>query len=240
MYHIFICDDEKRELGILREKLEICLQKQKKEYEIQEFSDGNRLLEELKHQIPQMIFLDIEMPDISGMELAEQIFSSHINTNIIFVTNRDELVFQAIHYQPFRFIRKDELDNELEEAISNLIQKLEKDEQILEVQTKQGIEFLPLKNILYIESCKHYLRIRHVDGECEMRGKISNLEKWMTNYGFIQTHRSYLVNMRFMKMVRTNEVELDNGELLSVSRDKVQDVREKQMIYLRSFAYADN
>lgn len=73
-----------------------------------------------------------------------------------------------------------------------------------------------------------------------MRGKISNLEKWMTNYGFIQTHRSYLVNMRFMKMVRTNEVELDNGELLSVSRDKVQDVREKQMIYLRSFAYADN
>lgn len=73
-----------------------------------------------------------------------------------------------------------------------------------------------------------------------MRGKISNLEKWMTNYGFIQTHRSYLVNMRFMKMVRTNEVELDNGELLSVSRDKVQDVREKHMIYLRSFAYADN
>lgn len=73
-----------------------------------------------------------------------------------------------------------------------------------------------------------------------MRGKISNLEKWMTNYGFIQTHRSYLVNMRFMKMVRTNEVELDNGEILSVSRDKVQDVREKQMIYLRSFAYADN
>ena len=70
--------------------------------------------------------------------------------------------------------------------------------------------------------------------------EISNLEKWMTNYGFIQTHRSYLVNMRFMKMVRTNEVELDNGELLSVSRDKVQDVREKQMIYLRSFAYADN
>ena len=46
--------------------------------------------------------------------------------------------------------------------------------------------------------------------------------------------------MRFMKMVRTNEVELDNGEILSVSRDKVQDVREKQMIYLRSFAYADN
>lgn len=239
MYHIFICDDEEKELGVLRSKLEICLQKQKREYRIQEFLNGNELLEELKHRIPQIIFLDIDMKEISGMELAEQIVDSHINTNIIFVTNRDDLVFEAIHYQPFRFIRKGELDNELDEAIANLIQKLEKDEQILEVQTKQGIEFLPLKNILYIESCKHYLRIRHSDGECEMRGKISNLEKWMSNYGFIQIHRSYLVNMRFMKMVRTNEVELDNGEILPVSRDKVQGVREKQMIYLRSFAYAD-
>ena len=47
-----------------------------------------------------------------------------------------------------------------------------------------------------------------------MRGKISNLEKWMSNYGFVQTHRSYLVNVRYMKMVRANEVELDNGEIL--------------------------
>ena len=118
--------------------------------------------------------------------------------------------------------------------------KLEKDEKMWEVQTKNGTEILALKNILYIESCKHYLRIRHVDGECEMRGKISNLEKWMSNYGFVQTHRSYLVNVRYMKMVRANEVELDNGEILSVSRDKAQEVKKKQMIYLRSFAYANS
>lgn len=77
-------------------------------------------------------------------------------------------------------------------------------------------------------------------GECEMPGKNLKFRKMDDQLRIIQTHRSYLVNMRFMKMVRTNEVELDNGELLSVSRDKVQDVREKQMIYLRSFAYADN
>lgn len=240
MYHIFICDDDKREIEILRKRIEICFQKQKKEYKVGEFLDGNELLEALRHQVPEVIFLDIDMPGMSGMEVADWIFNNHINTNVIFVTNRDDMVFQAIHYQPFRFIRKNALDNELEEAILKLIQKLEKEEQILEVPTKEGMEFLPLKNILYIESCKHYLRIRHTDGECEMRGKISNLQTWMCSYGFVQTHRSYLVNMRFMKMVRANEVELDNGEILSVSRDKVQDVKKKQMIYLRSFAYANN
>ena len=79
-----------------------------------------------------------------------------------------------------------------------------------------------------------------MDGECEMREKISNLEKWMSNYSFVQTHRSYLVNVRYMKMVRANEVELENGEILSVSRDKAQEVKKKQMIYLRSFAYANS
>ena len=147
---------------------------------------------------------------------------------------------RQIHYQPFRFIRKEKLNQELDEAICHLLNKLEKDEKMWEVQTKNGTEILALKNILYIESCKHYLRIKHINGECEMRGKISNLEKWMSNYGFVQTHRSYLVNVRYMKMVRANEVELDNGEILSVSRDKAQEVKKKQMIYLRSFAYANS
>ena len=198
------------------------------------------MFQAMQKKAPEILLLDIDMPEISGMELAEQIFSSNMNTNVIFVTNRDDLVFQAIHYQPFRFIRKEKLNQELDEAICHLINKLEKDEKMWEVQTKNGTEILALKNILYIESCKHYLRIRHMDGECEMREKISNLEKWMSNYGFVQTHRSYLVNVRYMKMVRANEVELDNGEILSVSRDKAQEVKKKQMIYLRSFAYANS
>ena len=219
MYHIFICDDEKRFTEVLEKRVETCLKEQGQSYEIQIFYNGIEMFQAMQEKAPEILLLDIDMPEISGMELAEQIFSSNINTNVIFVTNRDDLVFRAIHYQPFRFIRKEKLNQELDEAICHLLNKLEKDEKMWEVQTKNGTEILALKNILYIESCKHYLRIRHVDGECEMRGKISNLEKWMTNYGFIQTHRSYLVNMRFIKMVRTNEVELDNGEILSVSRD---------------------
>lgn len=191
MYHIFICDDEKRFTEVLEKRVETCLKEQGQSYEIQIFYNG------------------IEM-------------------------------FQAIHYQPFRFIRKEKLNQELDEAICHLLNKLEKDEKMWEVQTKNGTEILALKNILYIESCKHYLRIKHINGECEMRGKISNLEKRMSNYGFVQTHRSYLVNVRYMKMVRANEVELDNGEILSVSRDKAQEVKKKQMIYLRSFAYANS
>ncbi len=84
----------------------------------------------MQKKAPEILLLDIDMPEISGMELAEQIFSSNINTNVIFVTNRDDLVFQAIHYQPFRFIRKEKLNQELDEAICHLLNKLEKDENV--------------------------------------------------------------------------------------------------------------
>lgn len=239
MYRVLICADDQIFAEVLRKRIGTYMEGRAKEYEIEIFTSGIKLLEDIKERMPEVIFLDIDMPEISGMDLADQIFQSDINTNVIFVTNRDDLVFQAIHYQPFRFIRKEKLDTELEEAVGNLVDKLEKDEKILEVQTKDGTIFLPLKKILYIESSKHYLIIRYMGGECETRGKISNFEKWMMNYGFIRTHRSYLVNIRFIKMIRPNEVELDSGEMVPVSRDKLQDVKKRHMAYLRSFTYAD-
>lgn len=113
MYHIFICDDEKRFTEVLEKRVETCLKEQGQSYEIQIFYNGIEMFQAMQKKAPEILLLDIDMPEISGMELAEQIFSSNINTNVIFVTNRDDLVFQAIHYQPFRFIRKEKLNQEL-------------------------------------------------------------------------------------------------------------------------------
>ena len=105
MYHIFICDDEKRFTEVLEKRVETCLKEQGQSYEIQIFYNGIEMFQAMQKKAPEILLLDIDMPEISGMKLAEQIFSSNMNTNVIFVTNRDDLVFQAIHYQPFRFIR---------------------------------------------------------------------------------------------------------------------------------------
>lgn len=111
MYHIFICDDEKRFTEVLEKRVETCLKEQGQSYEIQIFYNGIEMFQAMQKKAPEILLLDIDMPEISGMELAEQIFSSNINTNVIFVTNRDDLVFQAIHYQPFRFIRKEKTES---------------------------------------------------------------------------------------------------------------------------------
>lgn len=239
MYLIFICDDDPIFARLLKSKVEACLDSRDKKYEIQVYTDGKELLDKLAEQTPGMIFLDIDMPEISGMDLADRIYQSCVQTNVIFVTNREDLVFQAIHFQPFRFIRKAKLEEELEEAILQLLQKLDRENRVLEIQTKDGAEMLSLKDVYYIESCRHYLMVYHKDGCAQTRDKISVFEKWMTEYGFIRIHRSYLVNVRYIRNIRPTGVELDTGEVLPVSRDKVQEIKKQHMIYLRSFVYAD-
>lgn len=240
MHLIFICDDDLIFAGMLKKRVGSCMDRRQKKYEIRLFTNGMELLEDLEEDTPEMIFLDIDMPEISGMDLADRIFQSAINTNVIFVTNRDDLVFQAIRYQPFRFIRKEKLDEELEEAVDQLLDKVDRDEKILELQTKDGGVVLSLKEILYIESSKHYLLVHHRKGCCETRGKISDYETWITDFGFVKTHRSYLVNIRYIKAVRAAGVELDNGEILPVSRDRLQEIKKQHMVFLRSFTYANN
>lgn len=239
MYLIFICDDDPVFAGLLESKVEACLDSRDKKYEIQIYTDGKELLAKLEEQTPQMVFLDIDMPEISGMDLADRIFRSGIPTNMIFVTNRDDLVFQAIHFQPFRFIRKAKLEEELEEAVHQLVVKLDREEKVLEIQTKDGKDVLSLKDVYYIESCRHYLLVYHKEGCSETRGKISGFEKWMADYGFIRVHRSYLVNVRYIRNIRPTGVEMDQGEMLPISRDKIQEIKKQHMVYLRSFVYAD-
>lgn len=239
MYKVLICDDDEVFAELLQKKVKNCMEIRKKECDIELYSDGRELLEVLEERTPEIVFLDIDMPKISGMDMADHIFKRNIHTNVIFVTNRDDLVFQAIHYQPFRFIRKEKLNEELEEAVSCLLEKLDKDEKMMEVQTKEGTKRFPLKEVMYLESCKHYLTVCCCGGCYEVRGKISNFEKWMSEYDFVRIHRSYLVNLRFVKTIRATGVMLDNEELLPVSRDRLQEVKRQHMGFLRSCTYAD-
>ena len=78
MYHIFICDDEKRFTEVLEKLVETCLKEQGQSYEIQIFYNGIEMFQAMQKKAPEILLLDIDMPEISGMELAEQIFSSNM------------------------------------------------------------------------------------------------------------------------------------------------------------------
>lgn len=182
------------------------------------------------------VFLDIDMPAVNGFEIAEKI-NRVGETLIVFVTMHDELVYSSIKFRPFRFIRKSHLAGELPEVLDALERAVRKRfaGQKFEFQTKTGTVFLDVGSIEYIEIYGHWLFVC-VDGggELECYGSLSQLEELLTPFDFIRTHKSYLVNCKYIYAIEKGQVILDDKTKIPLSRYRAEEIREKFRNYIRS------
>ena len=181
------------------------------------------------------VALDIDMPEISGFDIAEQVNNAS-ETFIIFVTSHDELVYSSIKFRPFRFIRKAYLDMELSEVMAAVNEEFIKRnaERKFVFQTKSGEVFVDLAQVEYIEIYSHLLMVHLNDTEIlECCGSLSDLEQKLSNNGFIRTHKSFLVNCKYIYSIENRQLLLDDKTAIPVSRYKIESVKEKFRDYLR-------
>lgn len=182
------------------------------------------------------VFLDIDMPALNGFAIAEQI-NRMGETPIVFVTMHDELVYSSLKFRPFRFIRKSHLAGELPEVLEALCRAVRKRlaGQKFEFQTRAGSVFLDISSIEYIEIYGHWLHVC-VDGaeDLECYGSLSEFEKELAPFDFIRTHKSYLVNCKYIYAIEKGRIILDDKTEILLSRYRAGEVREKFRSYIRS------
>ena len=232
---IVICDDQKMDIDYTKEQLLKLQPVLHSKMEIFELMDGDTMLHDIIKEKIEIVLLDIDMPQITGIELAEQLIKEIPMIKIIFLTNRADLVFQTIRFRPYRFIRKSHMEEELKETITSLEVKLLEEEYVFEFSKSKNVFACKIKDILYIESQKHYLVI-HTNQRChKIRGKISDYEERLVTYGFIRVNIAYLVNVRYIYSVSSKYVIMDNGENISISRGKAEQVKREYLIGLERF-----
>ncbi len=234
MIRAAICDDENIMLDYLYEQISKEFEKQNADVHIDKFTSGNDFLSSHKSKPYDVVFLDIDMPEISGFDVAEKISEKAL---IIFVTTHDELVYSSLKFQPFRFLRKTHLDNELSETLSAVIEYIAKRsaERKIEFQTKDRKIYLLADVIEYIEVYGHWLRVVVTDGEpIECYGSLSDFEKILAPIGFVRTYKSYLVNLKYVYSMEKTKVVMDNKTEVPLSRYKAVEIKEKFKEYLRS------
>lgn len=232
--HLILCDDD----NIFLDKLEIRIrglcQKHGIAVEMERYDSSKKMLEGLKDLDTVPVFLiDIDMPEVNGFEVASFLKKWNRECCIGFVSNKDELVFQAFAYHPFFFIRKTHLDEELEPQLLELQKKMRVKVPKIELQTgRQAVE-VALDTIWFVESEKNYLlfyREKDERGDAvRARMKIAEAEKELEPHGFVRTHKGYLVNMNYVYRLRENEILLLNGKHVPVSRSYLNQVRMKIM-----------
>lgn len=238
---IGICDDNSIDLKLVKNELENILNGVGVSYNIHSYDSGNSLIREISNVCEyDVLLLDIDMPGIDGIDVARRLAESTSLVNIIFITNHNELVFEAIHYRPFRFIRKEKLKEELSEAIHAVINKISEETLLYEFGSGRDNIKIRILDVDYLESKGHYIQIHSGGKVTEIRGKISQYEDKLKNYGFIRIHLGYLVNVRKIYNITSKGVLLDNKELLPISRKNVDIIKETHANFVRRFVRGIN
>lgn len=222
---IAICDDEKPAIESIKKELKKIAKKMQIGMDIYEYQTGAELLEEVTKQKIEVVFLDIDMPGMSGMETANCLMEQCPLLNIIFLTNKEDMVFQALKYRPLRFIRKSHIRDELAEAVEAAVKKIASEMYVVSFGRGKAEGKYAIKDILYIESRRHYIDIHMNERIHRFRGRISDCEKGLGDYGFVRVHKGYLVNIRYIEFFLPDAVVLDNKERIPISRNRAEEVK---------------
>lgn len=236
MITISICDDDNRILEDITRKINAAFSAQEIDAKYVSFSDPRELMEHLETETVDVLFLDIDMPYFSGMDIAGFVNAEGMKTMIVFVTSHDALVYQTFQYRPFGFIRKTHIDEELDELVGRIKTELIHRKQELTIQKGQELSRILISEIIYVESEGNYLNISLQNEQIRIRETMSNLEKELEGKAFIRCHKGYLINSDCVAKLRTSEVDIRyNGgfKVIPIGRSYEKEVRRKILELIR-------
>lgn len=240
MIRAAICDDEPTILDYLHEHISKEFKRQGADIHINKFTSGNDFLNAHKAEPFDVVFLDIKMPDIDGFEVAKELRSLSDNTQIIFVTTEDGLVYDSFDYQPFWFIPKTNpeiLKSKLKTVIQRLIDKIAQNRKIC-LKLPHGEEkYIYSDTILYVYSQSNYLNIVTETETINIREKINVFFEKLPQQTFVRIHNRYIVNMQQIAAADCTDykIVLKNEEVQYVSRAYKSSFLEHYNLFQRNF-----
>lgn len=176
-----------------------------------------------------ILFLDIDMPDKSGLELAREYKLLHKHVIIIFVTNHNELVYKACNIHPFDFIRKENLTAEISTALDEAMYHLTNLYPTVTFYVNGNAYVIRKESILYCESFNHKTEIYFNKSYITVNQQLNHVSTVINSNVFKRVGRSYLVNMKKVNKFEEMTLFIDNNYKIPISRRKKKKVLEYLM-----------
>lgn len=182
-----------------------------------------------------LIFLDISMKSMSGMELARRIREKDNNTVIVFVTSDPGYVFEGYEVNAYRYLLKPVSETKLAEILEAVRTRENQTQEESIILKLAGENYrLKLSDIMYVEAQGHYINIVKADGETlSLKSGFSDVLKRINETGehCVTAHRSYAVNVSKISSIGRSECHLSDGTTIPVSRSAYKDLNDKFIKY---------
>lgn len=217
MVNIAILEDDAGDEASLEQSLQRYAQEQQELFSIRTFSDPAVFLQNSPSAF-DLIFLDIDLPTMTGMELARQIRRQDSLVTLIFVTNLEKYAVSGYSVGAFDFVVKPinyyRFASMLRRALRSIAARQPRE---VVIQTSGGITRLNVTQLYYVEIRDHLLIYHTVGENLTAWGKMSDVEAQLAPYDFARCSTSHLVNLRFVDAVEGSDV-LVAGTRLPISQ----------------------
>ena len=233
MLKIALLDDDKTALLISKGAIENFFNEKNIAISLGVFSNPLTFLAMAKEENYRLVFLDIDMPELNGLEVGKQVKEINPQTDIIYLSQREDLVFDTLQLHPFGFIRKSKIIQDFSSVLElfvNTALGTTSENKKLSISSKSGTVSADIDQVMHIEGNKNYQTFYLKDGnKFDARILMSELEEKLKEHGFIRVHKGYLVNYLFIRQIGHNEVTLTNNKILPISGKRKEEIME---IYL--------
>lgn len=231
---IAICDDVRPFAQELKERIEqICAMKNWA-LESHIYTSPKSLLNADLTSV-QVLFLDVDMPEMNGLEIARRLRSHYPELILVFVTAFIEYAPDGYDVSAFRYLLKPEIPKRLPSCLTDIREKLYRSRESIRLSGTDGGHVIPLRDILYIEGTpQRHVLIHWADPAkppLECLGLLSKYHEDLEDKGFLRIQKSFLVNMEHIKDIRNYIAYLDSGQTLRMSRMSFRETHTQFLLW---------
>lgn len=233
MLHILIVEDTPEEAAVLRGHLERYATEHSLDLNVVWLNNALDFLEDRPRA--DLIFMDIDMPGINGLDAARQLRERDAVTPLVFVTNLAQYAVRGYEVDAVDFMVKPVCYADFSMRMTRALRAVNRTARhSLTVKTREGLQLFPASDLLFVDTQGHDVAY-HVAGEQApfvVRDSLRNVEAELRDLSFVRLSSSALANMAHVRRVRGDEVTLSDGTVLFMSRAKKREAQAAIASYL--------
>ncbi len=232
MLSIAVCDDEVIECCRMAGKIKDILEEMKIPCIIRQFRSGKELLQSAESF--DILFLDILMSDLNGMQTAQMFRKKAFDRILIFISSSREYVFEAYDVEAFQYLLKPVDDRKLKTVLQKAVLKTEsRSQEFIIVNRERQKKKIFLDDIYYFEIKGRMIDVHGTEGIFTYYERIKDLEDKLRDRGFFRCHKSYLINLKYVDVYNRQEAILENGEKVIIAKRRYEEFCREILQFMR-------